>query len=72
MIPQIAVHPSYQGLGIGNGLMNRSLELLKSWEYRSVGLTVTEQNRRAFEWYRRLGFATRKEFGAYVWQRRRG
>lgn len=72
MIPQIAVHPSYQGMGIGKGLMNRSLEVLKSWGYQSVGLTVTEKNQRAMEWYRRLGYGARKEFGAYVWERRSG
>jgi ribosomal protein S18 acetylase RimI-like enzyme len=69
MIPQIAVHPSYQGGGIGNALMNRSFEQLKSMGLRSVGLTVTKKNRRAFDWYQRLGFKIRKEFGAYVWQK---
>ena len=28
-----------------------------------------KENLRAFEWYQRLGFKIRKEFGAYVWQR---
>jgi ribosomal protein S18 acetylase RimI-like enzyme len=69
MIPQIAVHPSHQALGVGNALMARSLDQLKSMGFRSVSLTVTKQNRRAFEWYQRLGFRIRKEFGAYVWQR---
>jgi ribosomal protein S18 acetylase RimI-like enzyme len=69
MIPQIAVHPSHQAMGIGNALMARSFERLRAMEFRSVSLTVTGENRRAFEWYRRLGFRIRKEFGAYVWQR---
>jgi ribosomal protein S18 acetylase RimI-like enzyme len=69
MIPQIAVHPSHQAKGIGNALMVRSFECLKEMGYRRVSLTVTGQNRRAFEWYQRLGFRVRKEFGAYVWQR---
>ncbi len=69
MIPQIAVHPSYQGKGAGNALMARSFERLKSLGFRSVSLTVTKKNRRAFDWYQRLGFKIRKEFGAYVWQR---
>ena len=69
MIPQIAVHPSCQGMGVGNSLMNRSLEQLKAMGFRSVSLTVTENNRRAFEWYQRLGFKVRKAFGAYLWQR---
>jgi len=69
MIPQIAVHPSYQGRGVGNTLMRLSFEQLKSLGLQTVSLTVTKKNRRAFEWYQRLGFRIRKEFGAYVWQR---
>jgi ribosomal protein S18 acetylase RimI-like enzyme len=69
MIPQIAVHPSHQGRGVGNTLMKRSFEQLKSFGIQTVSLTVTKKNRRAFEWYQRLGFRIRKEFGAYVWQR---
>ncbi len=69
MIPQIAVHPSYQGRGVGNNLMSRSFDQLKTLGFRTVSLTVTKKNRRAFEWYQRLGFKMRKEFGAYVWQR---
>ena len=69
MIPQIAVHPSYQGRGLGNILMSRSFEQLRSLGMQSVSLTVTQKNRRAFDWYTRLGFRMRKEFGAYVWQR---
>jgi GNAT superfamily N-acetyltransferase len=69
MIPQIAVHPAYQGRGVGNALMNSSFAQLKALGFRSVSLTVTKKNRRAFEWYQRLGFRIRKEFGAYVWQR---
>jgi len=69
MIPQIAVHPSYQGSGLGNTLMNRSFEQLKSLGIQSVSLTVTKKNYRALAWYQRLGFKMRKEFGAYVWER---
>jgi ribosomal protein S18 acetylase RimI-like enzyme len=69
MIPQIAIHPSHQGRGVGTGLMRRALGSFQSLGYRSVGLTVTLKNRRAFEWYRRIGFQPRKEFGAYVWER---
>lgn len=69
MIPQIAVHPSCQGRGLGNILVGRSLERIKSLGFCTVGLTVTKKNRRAFEWYQRLGFKIRKEFGAYTWER---
>jgi len=68
MIPQIAVHPSYQGQGLGNAFMSCLFERLKTIGFLTVSLTVTKKNRRAFEWYQRLGFRIRKEFGAYVWQ----
>ncbi|HSW40520.1 MAG TPA: N-acetyltransferase [Acidobacteriota bacterium] len=69
MIPQIAIHPSYQGHGLGNSLMEHALRSFGNAHFQSVSLTVTKKNRRAFDWYQRLGFRIRKEFGAYVWQR---
>jgi ribosomal protein S18 acetylase RimI-like enzyme len=69
IIPQIAVHPLYQGRRLGNTLMNRAFAQLKALGFHSVSLTVTKDNLRAYEWYQRLGFKIRKEFGAYVWQR---
>lgn len=69
MIPQIAIHPAHQGEGLGNALMARTLGRLHAIGFRSVSLTVTERNTRAFDWYRRLGFLPRMGFGAYVWQR---
>ena len=69
MIPQIAILPSHQGRGLGNTLMHRALSRLKALGMRTVSLTVTKKNRRAFEWYQRVGFKIRKEFNAYVWQR---
>jgi ribosomal protein S18 acetylase RimI-like enzyme len=69
MIPQIAVHPDYQGRGVGNALVQRSFEQYKALGFQTVSLTATQDNRRAFDWYQRLGFIIRKEFGAYVWER---
>ncbi len=69
MIPQIAIHPLYQSRGLGNALINRSFEQFRSLGFRTISLTVTKKNRRAFDWYQRLGFKIRKEFGAYIWQR---
>jgi len=43
-------------------------EKLKAMGFLTVSLTVTKKNKRAFEWYQRLGFRVRKEFGAYVWE----
>jgi ribosomal protein S18 acetylase RimI-like enzyme len=69
MIPQIAVHPACQGRGLGNALMHRSFAQLRAMNFRSVNLTVSKKNRRAFDWYQNLGYRIRKEFGAYVWER---
>ena len=69
MIPQISIHPRYQGQGLGMALLQRALHQFRSHGLRTVGLTVTKKNCRAFEWYQRLGFRVRKEFGAYVWER---
>jgi ribosomal protein S18 acetylase RimI-like enzyme len=49
--------------------MKRAFTQLKTLGFRSVSLTVTKKNRRAFDWYQRLGFKIRKEFGAFVWER---
>ncbi len=68
MIPQISIVPSHQGRGLGKALMARALASLAAQGCKTVGLTVTVENRRALEWYQREGFRLRKEFGAYVWQ----
>ncbi len=69
MIPQVAILPSQQGQGLGGTLMSLCLARLQALGFHTVSLTVTRKNRRAFEWYLRLGFRIRKEFGAFVWER---
>jgi ribosomal protein S18 acetylase RimI-like enzyme len=69
MIPQVAILPSHQGHGLGNALMHYCLSYFKAQGYHTVSLTVTKQNKRAFEWYQRMGFKIQKEFGAFVWER---
>ena len=69
MIPQIAVRPDHQNRGLGRSLMGAAMAALRTLGFRSLTLTVTASNRRAFDWYGRLGFETRREFGAYVWMR---
>jgi ribosomal protein S18 acetylase RimI-like enzyme len=70
MIPQISIHPAHQGRGLGIALIRRVLHQLASDGFRAVRLTVTRQNRRAYEWYMRLGFKVRRDFDACVWQRK--
>jgi len=69
MIPQIVVHPDHQKRGLGNGLMLSCLESFKTLRFREIALTVTGENRKASDWYRRLGFRACREFGAFVWNR---
>lgn len=69
MIPQVAILPSHQGHGLGNALMQHCLSYFKTNGYRTVSLTVTKKNQRAFQWYRRLGFRIQREFEAFVWER---
>jgi ribosomal protein S18 acetylase RimI-like enzyme len=69
MVPQIAIHPAHQGLGLGNALMHQCLQQLRMMGFHSVSLTVTQNNVRAYNLYQRLGFKIRKPFGGYVWQR---
>jgi ribosomal protein S18 acetylase RimI-like enzyme len=69
LIPQIATHPEWQGRGLGASLMSRCLRQLQAMNFQSVSLVVTGENSRACEWYRRMGFQTRREFGAFIWNR---
>ena len=69
LIPQIATHPAWQGRGLGTMLMNRCLQRLRAMNFRSLSLVVTAENPRACEWYRRMGFQPRREFGAFTWNR---
>lgn len=69
MIPQISIHPAHQGRGLGSSLVSQASRHLKKAGFGKVRLTVSHQNRRAYEWYLRLGFQNRRDFGAYVWKR---
>ena len=69
MIPQIAVHPSYQGRKLGNALINLSFKRFKDMGFHSITLTATPANSRAYHWYCSLGFKIGKEFSAFVWER---
>ena len=69
MIPQIVTHPAWQGRGLGAALMNRCLRQLQIMDFHSLSIVVTKDNSRACEWYRRMGFQPRREFGAFIWNR---
>lgn len=61
----IAVHPDFQGKGLGRMLMDFCVKDLQREGVRSVYLDVAVNNTRALEFYRKYGFEvvyTRKEY----------
>jgi ribosomal protein S18 acetylase RimI-like enzyme len=69
-ITQICVDPAHRNTGLGYELLRRSLVALAGHGCRTVSLTVTAANREAIRVYERMGFRVRREFAAYVWERR--
>ena len=66
-ITQVCVDPDLHGSGVGYELMRRSMQSLASHGCTDASLTVTSTNEQAVRLYERLGFETRRHFGAYVW-----
>jgi ribosomal protein S18 acetylase RimI-like enzyme len=69
-ITQICVAKAEQGTGLGYELMRQSMIALKAHGCRAVSLTVTASNEAAIRLYQRLGFSSRRDFAAYVWDPR--
>ena len=69
-ITQVCVAPEHRGSGLGYELMRRSLGALAANGCRSASLTVTSANTSAIRLYERMGFASQREFAAYVWELR--
>jgi ribosomal protein S18 acetylase RimI-like enzyme len=67
-VTQICVLPEYRSHGLGKGLLAATLHNLKQRKFSTLSLTVTEDNVRAVELYRHLGFETRRVFDAFVWE----
>jgi len=69
-ITQVCVAPSDRGTGLGYELVRQSLAALAAHGCRIVSLTVTAANESALSLYRSMGFVKRRDFAAYVWERR--
>ena len=67
-VTQICVLPEYRSHGLGKALLAATLQNLKQRKFSTLSLTVTEDNVRAVELYRHLGFETRRVFDAFVWE----
>lgn len=61
-IAQVAVDPSSHGQGSGRRLLRTALARLRARGYTHATLLVAEDNRRALDWYARLGFEPRSAF----------
>ena len=66
-ITQLCIEPEQRGTGLGYELIRRSLLALAAHGCRAVSLTVTSSNREAIRLYERMGFSSRLDFAAYVW-----
>jgi ribosomal protein S18 acetylase RimI-like enzyme len=67
-VTQICVLPEYRSHGLGKSLLAATQHNLKQRKFSTLSLTVTEDNVRAVELYRYLGFETRRVFDAFVWE----
>jgi ribosomal protein S18 acetylase RimI-like enzyme len=66
---QVSVAPEAQGRGLGTQLVLDALRTMAQDGLRSVSLSVTVENHRAYDLYMRLGFRMKKEFAAHAWVR---
>lgn len=55
-IPNLAVHPAYQGRGIGRRLLHKVLDHFRSKGMMLAKIETLEHNKRALKLYRELGF----------------
>lgn len=69
---QVSVVPDLQARGLGATLVAASLSAFRRQGLRRATLSVTRDNRRAYELYLRLGFEVRRVFGAHAWVRAPG
>ena len=67
-VTQVCVLPEYRSHRIGEALLGATETNLRKRNFSSLSLTVTEANTKAVALYRRLKFADKRVFDAYVWE----
>ena len=67
-ITQVCVSKAVRGSGVGYELLRQSLNSLRKHACRKASLTVTAANTEAVQLYLRVGFHTRRDFAAFVWE----
>lgn len=65
MFYDIAIHPDYQGKGLGMRVMRYLLDCVKDKGYASIGLFAWDKNPKNIEFYEKLGF-NRVNFGMKI------
>jgi len=65
-IHEIVVLPEYQGQGIGKALMEKVLSYFKEKGLDTAELWVGDENERAHEFYKRLGFQSDGRYNYWI------
>jgi ribosomal protein S18 acetylase RimI-like enzyme len=66
-LTQVCVSQAMRGRGVGYTLMVESMRAMHAAGCSHCSLTVTSANRKAIQLYERMGFVTRRNFAAMVW-----
>ena len=67
-ITQVCILPEHRGKRIGESLIALCTQELRSRNFSTLSLTVTEANTNAVGLYLRLGFDVKRRFDAFVWE----
>jgi ribosomal protein S18 acetylase RimI-like enzyme len=67
-VTQVCVLPEHRRHGIAQLLIGLCTQELRSRNFSTLSLTVTEANAKAVELYHRLGFSSQRRFDAFVWE----
>ena len=67
-LAQIAVHPDFQGQGVGRLLLNYSLSQLVELKFDTLSLIVSRDNTQALNLYLKMGFQSIFAFPVFVYE----
>jgi ribosomal protein S18 acetylase RimI-like enzyme len=67
-VTQVCLLPEHRGRSLGKALMMHCCRHLRRRNFSELTLTVTQANFPAVDLYKRLGFATKRVFDAFVWE----
>lgn len=67
-LTRLAIHPDYQGIGIGTQLLHYTLRTVMSLNINVISLNTQKNNLRSRELYRRFGFKQMPEETGVYWK----